>query len=39
MKEQKEHEKVISGELSRQYKTMQVEMSIQIRQLEAEVCN
>jgi len=34
---QKKHEKEISAELSRQYKTMQTEMSISVRQLEAEV--
>lgn len=35
--QQKEHEKDISAELSRQYKTMQTEMAIHVRQLEAEV--
>jgi len=35
--QQKVHEKDISAELSRQYKTMQTEMAIQVRQLEAEV--
>lgn len=39
LQQQKQHEKDVSAELSRQYKTMQTDMNIQVKQLEAQVCD
>ena len=37
LEEQKDNQKDVSADLTRQYKTMQTEMGIKVRQLETEV--